>query len=629
MAQPAAKRIKTSVPLEDKIAVVDFGGQYVHLIAMKVRAAKVKAEILQPDDATEKFHGFKGIILSGSPSLSAKDEDAGWNKEILDLDIPILGFCFGHQEIAKKYGGTVSHADNCEWGHTMLHINRPHALFEGLSMKEVVWMSHFDTVQTLGPDFEELGYTQTVMMDTDSKEEKRGPNAAICSDKLKRYGFQFHPEVDTTENGDKMIANFALKICECKASWDMKAFMRKSMEDMAKQVGDRGVFLLVSGGVDSTVCAAFFHKFLPAGKLKLLHIDNGLMRKDESKDVVQYFADMGMADSFTFVDASEEFVTALQGVSEPEKKRGIIGNTFIEVFEREARKLGLDGFLLGQGTIYPDTIETGGTKRADLIKTHHNRVPLVEQMIRDGKVIEPLVELYKPEVRELAVELGVKSELIGRHPFPGPGLGVRLLCSMGTQEAPCNEALSKVLKRFEGKGMTGTILPIKSVGVKADLRSYERPCLISCTSKDPAWDLLVEVARVVLRDVPGVNRVIWNLQPGSSPFEVKDREAYMTRERLDLLREADQIVMDGLRRHNLYDVIWQCPTASIPCSIGGTGRELIVVRPVDTQRAMTAKPAKLPAKLLDELRKQILALPGVAGLAYDLTSKPPGTIEWE
>eukprot|EP00812_Abedinium_dasypus_P009947 NODE_35_length_2566_cov_425.397053.p1 GENE.NODE_35_length_2566_cov_425.397053~~NODE_35_length_2566_cov_425.397053.p1 ORF type:complete len:637 (-),score=201.27 NODE_35_length_2566_cov_425.397053:554-2464(-) len=632
---PAAKRAKTfqaatsAAADEDKIAVVDFGGQYAHLIALKVRAASVKAEILQPDDPLEKFTGYTGIILSGSPSLSAHGEGAEWTKEVLDLQVPILGFCFGHQEIAKRYGGTVTHADNCEFGHTTLNIMRTHEIFHGLEPKQVVWMSHYDTVQTVGPDFEELGYTMTSLRATDGAEvvDKRGPNAAICCDKLRRYGFQFHPEVDTTEHGAEMISNFVLRICGCRPTWDMQTYRMKSIADVAAKVGERGVFLLASGGVDSTVCAVLFSKCMAPSKLKLLHIDNGLMRKDESHRVVESFKELGLKESLIFIDASEEFLSALDGVTAPEQKRVIIGNTFIEIFEREARKLGIEGHLLGQGTIYPDTIESGGTRRADVIKTHHNRVALVQEMIEAGAVIEPLKELYKVEVRALARELGVSAELIGRHPFPGPGLGVRLLCSAGGTATPPNDALVAVLGAHEG--FTGSVLPVRSVGVKADLRSYENAAMVSCSNENVGWDELIDLARIVLRDVPGVNRVIWNLKPGAPPSTFEDLKAHTTRARLDLLREADWQLMQGLRRHGLYDTIWQCAAVAVPLRIDGEGSELIIARPVLTDRAMTARPAPLPKALREELRRGILALPGISGLALDLTSKPPATIEWE
>ena len=598
----------------DRIAVVDFGGQYAHLIATKVRSVRVLAEIRQPDDPIEAFEGFKGIILSGSPSLASQGEDGDWTKEVLELDIPILGFCFGHQEIAKYYGGTVIHGGR-EWGHAKLHLHGEHPLFKGLGPVEQVWMSHFDSVATLGPEFKELGYS--TMGDA-----QKHPNAAIGSDTLRRYGFQYHPEVDDTLGGDQMIANFVLDICECAPSWDMSCYLDDEVERVREQVGDNSVFLLASGGVDSTVAAKLFALALPPERLKLLHVDNGLMRKGESAEVCQMFDDLGLSDAFEFIDASEDFLSALEGLIEPEAKRRAIGDTFVEVFDREARRLGIEDHLLGQGTIYPDTVETGGTKRAHVIKTHHNRVPIIEALIAQGKVVEPLADLYKVEVRELAEKLGVPSELIWRHPFPGPGLGVRLLCSDGSVNAPeVAEALTAIAAPF---GLDAHALPIRSVGVKADLRCYEHPVLLS---GEASWEDLLEATRLILRDVPDVNRCIWNL--GGRPTRFTPRKAGMERARLDLLREADHFAMSGLRRHGLYDEIWQCPTAMIPLTIDGQGEELVVVRPIHSKRAMTAKPAQLPDALLDELRRDILGLEGVSGLALDLTSKPPGTIEWE
>ena len=600
----------------DRIAVIDFGGQYAHLIATKVRRSRVLAEIRQPEDPLEAFEGFKGIILSGSPSLSSHGEDSDWNKAILDLDVPILGFCFGHQEIAKRYGGTVIHGGR-EWGAAQLHIRREHPLFKGLESVEQVWMSHFDSVATVGPDFEELGYTVT---GTDAEGHA---NAAICSDKLRRYGFQFHPEVDGTTHGEQMIANFAIDICGCEPSWDMSQFVEQQIGKIRDHVGERSVFLLASGGVDSTVAAKLIGMALPSERLKLLHVDNGLMRKDESANVIEMFKGLGLGENLYFVDATDDFLASMEGMVEPEAKRHAIGQTFIDVFEREAKRLDIEDHLLGQGTIYPDTVETGGTKRAHTIKTHHNRVPIIEQMIAAGQVVEPLEDLYKVEVRELGAQLGIPDYALNRHPFPGPGLGVRLLCSKGADEAPDVQSdLDAIAGEF---GLKAAALPIKSVGVKADLRVYEHPVLISGGT---SFETVVEASRRILSDVRDVNRAIWNLSD-HAPASFRSLAATMTRDRLDLLREADALVMDGLHRHGLYDSIWQCPTAMVPLEIDGKGRELVVIRPVHSERAMTARPASLPAELIAELRESILSLEGVSGLALDLTSKPPGTIEWE
>jgi GMP synthase (glutamine-hydrolysing) len=361
-------------------------------------------------------------------------------------------------------------------------------------------------------------------------------------------------------------------------------------------------------------------------RLHLLHVDNGLMRKAESLRVLETYVQIGLGRNLHFIDASEDFLAALEDAVEPEEKRLAVGNAFIAVFEREARRLGIEDHLLGQGTIYPDTIETGGTKRADTIKTHHNRVPLVEEMIARGKVVEPLAELYKVEVRELGETLGLPRKLVWKHPFPGPGLAVRLLCSRGVPDTTEFERVVPEVKAAAGRfGLEAEVLPIRSVGVKADLRAYEHPVILS---GEAPWEKLLEAAGTIFRDVYGVNRCLWNLGGGRlSAF--KPVAARMIRERLGLLREADSIVMEGLSRHEVYDAIWQCPTVFVPLEIDGRGRELVVVRPIHSERAMTAAPARLPEALLAELRTAILALPGISGLALDITSKPPGTIEWE
>jgi len=603
----------------DTIAVVDFGGQYAHLIATKIRRLGVLAEIRQPEDPIERFADCRGIVLSGSPSLSAFGEDSAYTKEIYDLPTPILGFCFGHQEIAKHYGGEVVHGGR-EWGHAELHLARPHPLFAGLGPVEPVWMSHYDSVVAVGPGFEELGHTT---LGAGSAPHRF---AAIGSDALRRYGVQFHPEVDDTLHGDEMIANFVLRICGCAPSWTMERFLDEEIARLRAAVGDRSVFLLASGGVDSTVAAKLLALALGPGRLRLLHVDNGLMRKDESRQVIALLEALGLGSSLEFVDASADFLAALAGLVDPEPKRRAIGDTFIRVFEREARRLGIAGHLLAQGTIYPDTIETGGTKRADTIKTHHNRVPVIQQMIAEGRVVEPLADLYKVEVRELGERLGVPRDAIWRHPFPGPGLGVRLLCSRGEPDlAHFPEIEPRLAEVARRSGVAARALPIRSVGVKADLRAYEHPVMLA---GELPWSELLQLAGTIYKEVPHVNRCLWWRGMGA-PGELQPRAATVTRQRLDLLREADALVMEGLRRHGLYDRIWQCPTVLVPATLDGRGEELVIVRPIRSERGMTATPAELPPALVEELAAHLLALPGVNGLALDLTTKPPGTIEWE
>jgi len=603
----------------DTIAVVDFGGQYAHLIATKVRRLDVLAEIRQPEDPIETFRGVRGIILSGSPALSAHDEDSAYTKELYDLPVPILGFCFGHQEIAKHYGGKVEHTRR-EYGPARLRIKGGSPVFAGLDPVETVWMSHGDSVTQLPAGFAEIGESRA------GEGAAAHPNAAIADESRKRYGFQFHPEVDDTVHGDVMLRNFVVNICGCTPDWTMDRFLEEQVEAIRRQAEERGVLLLVSGGVDSTVCAVLIGRALGSRKLQLLHIDTGMMRKGESASVMEEFRRHGLDRNLHFLDASERFLRALGRLVGPEEKRKAIGTTFVEVFEEEARRLDLSEMLLGQGTIYPDTIETGGTKRADTIKTHHNRVPLIEELIAAGRVVEPIRELYKAEVRELGETLGIAEALLWRHPFPGPGLGVRLLCSAG---GAAGEDLSMAQDRLdrilEETSLSGAVLPIRSVGVKGDLRSYEHP--VALWGEVNHGEAMVLAGRIY-QEVPGINRCVLDLS-GRGLARSHPLAATVTRERLDLLREVDALVMEALDRHGLMRSIWQCPTVLVPLEVNGSGRELAILRPVFSERGMTALPAPLPEELVSEIRDAVMNLPGISGLVLDITTKPPGTIEWE
>jgi len=603
------------------IAVLDFGGQYVHLIATKVRSLGVYAEIREPDDPVDTFAGYEGIILSGSPSLSAHDEDGDWSRGVLDLGIPALGFCFGHQEIAKHGGGAVEHTKR-EYGAATMHVVGRSPLFAGLADEEIVWMSHGDTVTRLGDGFVEIG---TSTGGADRSHDHR--NAAIADETRRQYGLQFHPEVDDTPCGLKIIDNFVTGICGAARDWRVGDQIEERVQGLRAEVGDREVLLLVSGGVDSTVAALLFMRALGADRLRLLHIDNGLMRKDESARVVERLAALGLGPSLTHIDATPEFLGALEGLTEPEAKRRVIGDTFVGVFEREAAKLGLGEMMLGQGTIYPDTIETGGTKRADVIKTHHNRVPVIQEMMRAGRVVEPLKDLYKVEVRELGRALGLDPESIDRHPFPGPGLGIRVAAEKTVPADYDEERMrAEIGTALAGTGLTGVPLPVRSVGVKADLRSYEHPVLL--TGRFPGWDRLTEIATGLTKQVAGLNRCLFELS-GRPVAEARLVPATVTRRRLDLLRELDDIVMGALRRHGLMKDVWQCPTVLVPVSLDGRGHELVVIRPVHSERAMTARPAWIGPACAAEIAEAVLAFEPVAGVAIDATTKPPATIEWE
>lgn len=601
----------------DKIGVIDFGGQYAHLIATKLRNNGIFAEILDPEEKIETMREYKGLILSGSPALASQDEENNFNKDIFKENIPILGLCFGHQEIAKYYGGKVEHRAR-EYGKATLKILKDSPLFDGLSKEEIVWMSHGDTVVELPKDFDEIGVSESGGM--------LHHNSAISSEKIKRYGLQFHPEVDDTVNGEKILLNFATKICGIEPSWDISTFKDELIEKIKKEAKNKSVFLLVSGGVDSTVCALLLIKALGKDRVKLLHIDNGLLRKNESMEVIKYFESLGMKENFFFRDASKDFLNSLKDIIEPEAKRKIVGEVFVRVFEEEVNKLNLEDCLLAQGTIYPDTIETKGTKRADLIKTHHNRVPVIKKLIDEGKVIEPLKDLYKLEVRKLGESLGLKKELLFRHPFPGPGLSVRLLCSDGSHKENERSSIEeKVLKVVDHYKIGALVLPLKSVGVKADLRCYDYPVVLY-GSLD--FNKLEKIASEIYQKVFEINRVVVLLFP--QPIEkIRLIKATITKERLDFLREIDYIVHSILIKNDFYYKIWQCPVCFLPLEINGKGKEFVIIRPVNSERGMTATPSYLTEKIREEILTELSQYSEISGIALDITTKPPGTIEWE
>ena len=603
----------------DAIAVLDFGGQYAHLIASKLRSLHFFAELKDSRTPAGELRGYRGIVLSGSPSLASQGEGDDYDAGIFDLKIPLLGLCFGHQEIAKHYGGKVEHTGR-EFGPATLHRTAESPLLDGLDDEERVWMSHQDSVVALPEGFVELGYTV-------ARGGKTHRNSALGDPVRKRFGLQFHPEVDDTIHGENMLGAFAEKICGCRGTWTMGDYAQEAIAQIRSKAGDREVLLLVSGGVDSTVCAWLLSRALGAEKLHLLHIDNGLMRLRESESVVERFKKNQVSQHVHFVDAGEEFVRALEGVTAPEKKRRIIGDTFIRVLEREARKLDLDRFVMAQGTIYPDTIETGGTRRAVVIKTHHNRVPVVQEMIAAGKMIEPLADLYKTEVRELGREMGIPEEALDRYPFPGPGLGVRVLAATGSPPPSHHKELETRVQEVSRRGgFEGRLIPVQSVGVKADLRSYEQPVVLwrSEFGAEEACELTVEL----INELEGVNRCVLLYGEGL-PRELIPVRAEMTFGRLDLLRAADAAVRRVLDEVGLTAEIWQCPVVLVPVGDGEGRRELLVVRPVYSQRAMTAKPVPLRGEVMKRLHKATAELGDLWGIALDVTAKPPGTIEWE
>lgn len=586
------------------IAVLDFGGQYAHLIANRIRRLGVYAEILPSDTHPRKLRDVEGVVLSGGPASVYDPDVPPFHEEVLELGVPVLGICYGHQLMAHMLGGEVRPGGTREYGMARLEVIEEDEVLKGLGLIETVWMSHGDQVVRPPEGFRVLARTPDC------------PIAAMGDPRRHLYGLQFHPEVTHTPKGMEVLDNF-LEVCGAARTWDMDRFLSRIEEEIKAVVGSRKVFLLVSGGVDSTVAFVLLTKVLGGERVYGLHVDNAFLRKGEQEAVERSLKAFGRVQ---VVDASKEFLRAVEGVVDPEEKRRRIGDAFVRVMRREVEALDLEEWVLGQGTIYPDTIESGSTPNSAVIKTHHNRVEAIRRLMEEGRVVEPLAQLYKDEVRKVGQRLGLPEELIWRHPFPGPGLAVRALCSDG-RSFPVPEGLSEEVKGIARRfGLEADVLPIRSVGVQGDFRTYAHPAVLR---GEADWDLLERISTAITNALRGINRVVWALTPWRAR---KVRRATLTKERLDLLREADFRAHEVLRRRGLLREVWQMPVVLVP--LGEEG-ETVVLRPVCSQEAMTAQFAKLPPEAVREMAQAVFSLPGVDEVLYDVTHKPPGTIEWE
>ena len=507
------------------IVILDFGSQYTQLIARRIRELHIYSEIL-PYNATIdeiKKHKPKGIILSGGPASVYHSDAPKPDERIFDLNIPILGICYGLQLLTQHFGGEVVKAERHEYGRAELEILDHEDLFYGLPNEIHVWMSHGDRVTKLPEGFEPIARTYNA------------PFAAIRNREKKIWGVQFHPEVSHTYLGKEILKSFAVRICGCSQDWTMGNFLKEKEQEIKQLVDGKKAICALSGGVDSSVAAVLVHNAI-GDNLTCIFVDNGLLRKGEREQVEKTFRDHFHI-PLVVVDAKERFLKALKGVTDPEKKRKIIGNLFIEIFEEEAKKIPDVEFLV-QGTLYPDVIESVSVKGPSaVIKTHHNVGGLPEKM--NLKLIEPLRELFKDEVRELGKELGLPDEIIYRQPFPGPGLAIRII------------------------------------------------------------------------------------------GEVNEND-------LNILREADAIVVEEIKKAGLYRDLWQSFAVLLPIHTVGvmgdyrTYEKVIAVRAVESTDGMTADWARLPYELLDRIMRRIInEVKGVNRVVYDITSKPPGTIEWE
>jgi len=510
----------------DTILVLDFGSQYTQLIARRVRESNVYSEILPWDINEEKIKLInpKGIILSGGPDSVTNSYTPRIPELVFDLNIPILGICYGMQTLAEQFGGQVISSEKKEFGYSQLNISADCVLFSNLGKTLNVWMSHGDQVQDLPDNFDLVAATNSA------------PIAAMQHSTKPIYALQFHPEVTHTEDGKTILDNFIFKVCEANNDWKMQDLIDQRIKEINNQVQNNKVLLGLSGGVDSSVTAALLHKAI-GNKLVCVFVDNGLLRKGEAEEVMNTFKE-NMNLNVIRSDSEEVFLRHLKGIEDPEQKRKIIGRTFIDVFDAEAKKLKNVNFL-AQGTIYPDVIESSGSesKEARVIKSHHNVGGLPEEMKME--LVEPLKDLFKDEVRQMGAELGLSSDILNRHPFPGPGLGVRIL---------------------------GDI----------------------------------------------------------------------TKEKTTILKEADHIFIEELIKSDLYKSVSQAFAVYLPVkSVGVVGderryAEVIGLRAVETIDFMTAKWAHLPYDFLEHVSNRIVnEIEEVSRVVYDISSKPPATIEWE
>jgi GMP synthase (glutamine-hydrolysing) len=579
-----------------QISVLDAGGQYCHLIARKVRDLGVYADVCPSETPASELAGRKGLIISGGPDSVYEPGSPQIDPAILHSSSAVLGICYGQQRMAFTLGGKVKKGEKGEYGLALLEGVKPHPLFKDLNGDRQVWMNHRDQVEIVPEGFDVLASTDTCAI------------AAMAHRERPLISVQFHPEVVHTKPGTKILSNFVFDVCGCVKDWDPTDRVGPIENQIREIAGDRNIFFFVSGGVDSTVAYTLCLRALGPDRVYGIYVDTGLMREGETEYVRSLFARLG-ATAFHVEAAEDEFLAALAGVCDPERKRHIIGEQFVSVQER-VLSTGhfLDGhWILGQGTIYPDTIESGGTAKADLIKTHHNRVAGIQKLIDSGRIIEPLASFYKDEVRQIGAELDIPGEFLDRHPFPGPGLAIRCLCS--ETDAP--------VERME----PGWLLPLRSVGVKGDARSYHAVLALENLPSD-------EIAAELVNRSVEINRVVGLVSSRAPIAAMHATKGTLTRERLARLRQADAVVRKISNGSGFDREVWQFPVVLIPLGTGATP-DSVVLRPIHSVDGMTAQVVRMPAALLQRMAEELLAVEGVGAVFYDLTHKPPGTIEWE
>ena len=512
---------------QEKVIVIDFGGQYNQLVARRVRECNVYCEIYsyKTDIAKIKEMNPKGIILTGGPNSCYEADSPTCSRELFELGIPVLGLCYGAQLMMHVLGGKVEKAPVREYGKTEVFVDKTSPLFSDVNETTICWMSHFDYISKAAPDFRIIAHTADC------------PVAAAENQERNLYAIQFHPEVLHTQEGTKMLYNFVRNVCGCSGTWKMDAFVENTIKEIRDKVGSGKVLLALSGGVDSSVAAALLSKAI-GKQLTCVFVDHGLLRKNEGDEVEAVFGSNGQFDlNFIRVNAQERFYSKLAGVTEPERKRKIIGEEFIRVFEEEAKKIGAVDFL-AQGTIYPDVVESGLRGESAVIKSHHN-VGGLPDYVDFKEIIEPLRDLFKDEVRKSGLELGIPEKLVFRQPFPGPGLGIRIIGEVTAEKVRIVQDADaiyreEIAKAGVDKGLGqyfATLTNMRSVGVMGDERSYDYAVALRAVNTSDfmtaeaaqiPWEVLGTVASRIVNEVKGVNRVMYDCTgkpPATIEFE--------------------------------------------------------------------------------------------------------------